>query len=291
MQAPESYSYVQQYPDSYFHLCRKRKRNNDHPSVIKTAKRPRVAARERERLCASNNAFEVLKQLIPVRLPPGRKLGKKQTLEFAVKYISFLRECIDGKQNFEKRHRFMWITDPKEEDLLNVLDSVCTSSASDKEEAGKFLPDQYHASVQKIVTKNRDGVCDFLGGERLQSYAWYESPLNGPELETYSQHILTDSFGKAHQYSKGSRNIEESSDKSCERINNIMDEIAVENMVRQATGADDSHLPVLSASFVEESLPLVDESSIIISKEFSVLSPYDEYEDSAYGTDVTSSPC
>ena len=51
------------------------------PKRNRSVLRPNAARKEKERLKAFNEALKNLQKVIPVKLPPGRKLHKKQTLQ------------------------------------------------------------------------------------------------------------------------------------------------------------------------------------------------------------------
>lgn len=55
-----------------------------------------LAVRERERLRLFNGALRRLQGIMPVRLPRGRRLYKKQTIEVGVKVIFFKNFAIEN---------------------------------------------------------------------------------------------------------------------------------------------------------------------------------------------------
>ncbi|XP_077965927.1 uncharacterized protein LOC120335962 [Styela clava] len=94
------------------------------PNPQKKRRRPNAAIRERERLKIFNDALETLQKAIPVRLPRGRKLHKKQTLTLASCYIRFLRGCLEGQNDWADRHRFLWSAGSQQEDLITTIDAA-----------------------------------------------------------------------------------------------------------------------------------------------------------------------
>lgn len=58
-----------------------KKRNSAQVHGRRRRKRSKAASQEKERLKVFNEALETLQQVLPVRLPKGRKLHKKQTLQ------------------------------------------------------------------------------------------------------------------------------------------------------------------------------------------------------------------
>nr|XP_039260137.1 uncharacterized protein LOC120336513 [Styela clava] len=102
----------------------KRKFEHDEQTSFRKSKKTKTATKEKSRLGVFNQALEALQNIIPVRLPKGRKLHKKQTLEFALKYIKFLHECRESKKDFDDRYRFMYSSGSEEEDFINAIDAA-----------------------------------------------------------------------------------------------------------------------------------------------------------------------
>ncbi|XP_076813858.1 uncharacterized protein LOC143460291 [Clavelina lepadiformis] len=107
------------------------RRSRKQPAESHVVQRPNAAIRERERLKIFNESLEALQKVIPIRLPEGRKLHKKQTLQLACRYIKFLRDCLDGKRDWDDRRRFWCGTD---ED--HMIDAIDTAAAANGMESG-----------------------------------------------------------------------------------------------------------------------------------------------------------
>uniref|UniRef100_H2ZP90 BHLH domain-containing protein n=1 Tax=Ciona savignyi TaxID=51511 RepID=H2ZP90_CIOSA len=99
---------------------RKRRCNND---VTSEAKRRRSNyGKERGRLSVFNQALETLQGVIPIRLTEQKKLHKKQTLQLAIRYINFLRGCLDGSRDWNERNRF-WCQS-QDEMMITAIDQA-----------------------------------------------------------------------------------------------------------------------------------------------------------------------
>ena len=93
-------------------------------------KRPNAAMQEKERLKVFNDALETLQRVIPVRLPKGRKLHKKQTLK--------VRNCRDllelvillVQSTILKHHLFERITKATTH-LITITNNIRYHSSSD----------------------------------------------------------------------------------------------------------------------------------------------------------------
>lgn len=76
---------------------RKLQRNEENENSGRKVMKSKPAVKEKERLKTFNQALEKLQSVIPVKLPEGRKLHKKQTLQVS---ISNLREGGTRKKMF-----------------------------------------------------------------------------------------------------------------------------------------------------------------------------------------------
>uniref|UniRef100_H2ZP91 BHLH domain-containing protein n=1 Tax=Ciona savignyi TaxID=51511 RepID=H2ZP91_CIOSA len=91
------------------------------------AARPNAAIRERERLKVFNDSLEALQKVIPVNLPEGRKLHKKQTLQLACRYIEFLKAVLDGERDWSERRRF-WCGSDEDLNMIEAIDAAASEN-------------------------------------------------------------------------------------------------------------------------------------------------------------------
>jgi len=64
--------------------CRHVQRSNRSETKRKSCRKPSAAVRERERLRLFNESLSALCHVMPISLPGGRKLHKKQTLQVSL---------------------------------------------------------------------------------------------------------------------------------------------------------------------------------------------------------------
>ncbi|XP_078485079.1 transcription factor protein isoform X2 [Ciona intestinalis] len=104
---------------------RKRAANSQASGQAKSsyAVRPNAAIRERERLKVFNDSLEALQRVIPINLPEGRKLHKKQTLQLACRYIRFLKDVLDDKRDWGERRRF-WCGSDADINMIEAIDAA-----------------------------------------------------------------------------------------------------------------------------------------------------------------------
>ncbi|XP_039260150.1 uncharacterized protein LOC120336524 [Styela clava] len=122
--------------DDYTHNLRLSKRTTTknrnvirkNSQISHKKKRADIAKKGRQSLKLFNQAMTTLQNVIPVRLPKGRKLQKKQILQFAIQYIQFLRECRDGKKDFSERHRFLWREGTTHSTFIDAIEAAATKS-------------------------------------------------------------------------------------------------------------------------------------------------------------------
>lgn len=303
MEFIDSYACPQTWNQNINRISRKRSSENSGLPLTKKIKRRGGAAKERERLYASNNAFEILRDIIPVRLPPGRKLGKKQTLEFALSYIRFLRECIEGKQDFENRHRFIWIVGSEKQEFIEAIDSA-SSASSNVEGTVEIL----HENEPFLTLPTFQGHNGNDGSKSDNTCTGNDEHYVCSE----NQYQLSNSDHCLPENCTTHVDIELNNSKQClnSTTGNVaswnINEIVLDNLVKKLHSEEDT-LPILSANFVQDALQNFDsflERRKIDSSRTGYLftplespsitsptrTPNAEEEDSAYGTDVTSSP-
>uniref|UniRef100_H2XX80 BHLH domain-containing protein n=1 Tax=Ciona intestinalis TaxID=7719 RepID=H2XX80_CIOIN len=100
-----------------------RKRRSDDVTIgVAKKRRSNSAGKERDRLHVFNQALETLQSVIPVRLTEQRNLHKKQTLQLAIRYINFLRGCLDGTRDWKERNRFWCRT--QDEMVIDAIDQA-----------------------------------------------------------------------------------------------------------------------------------------------------------------------
>uniref|UniRef100_F7B554 BHLH domain-containing protein n=1 Tax=Ciona intestinalis TaxID=7719 RepID=F7B554_CIOIN len=104
---------------------RKRAANSQASGQAKSSYtvRPNAAIRERERLKVFNDSLEALQKVIPINLPEGRKLHKKQTLQLACRYIRFLKDVLDDKRDWGERRRF-WCGSDADINMIEAIDAA-----------------------------------------------------------------------------------------------------------------------------------------------------------------------
>uniref|UniRef100_H2ZAW9 BHLH domain-containing protein n=1 Tax=Ciona savignyi TaxID=51511 RepID=H2ZAW9_CIOSA len=99
-----------------------RKRRSDTDVTRESKRRRSNCGKERDRLSVFNQALEALQGVIPIRLTEQRKLHKKQTLQLAIRYINFLRGCLDGSRDWDDRSRF-WCQS-QDEMIITAIDQA-----------------------------------------------------------------------------------------------------------------------------------------------------------------------
>uniref|UniRef100_H2ZP88 BHLH domain-containing protein n=1 Tax=Ciona savignyi TaxID=51511 RepID=H2ZP88_CIOSA len=127
---------------------RKRRCNND---VTSEAKRRRSNnGKERGRLSVFNQALETLQGVIPIRLTEQKKLHKKQTLLLAIRYINFLRGCLDGSRDWNERNRF-WCQS-QDEMMITAIDQAAAPHTTSSDITSPLRPVMSSSTMPQHMT-------------------------------------------------------------------------------------------------------------------------------------------
>ncbi|XP_078485254.1 twist-like1b [Ciona intestinalis] len=193
-----------------------RKRRSDDVTIsVAKKRRSNSAGKERDRLHVFNQALETLQSVMPVRLTEQRKLHKKQTLQLAIRYINFLRGCLDGTRDWKERNRFWCRT--QDEMVIDAIDQAAaghnvhcdvtspqmTSSESESSPtpSGCYTQINYETVQPSVMNHNQDCSPQLRHWNEESQYCDVTYPLETTSIQNpqnydqlYSQYDPTTSF-------------------------------------------------------------------------------------------------
>uniref|UniRef100_H2ZP89 BHLH domain-containing protein n=1 Tax=Ciona savignyi TaxID=51511 RepID=H2ZP89_CIOSA len=127
-----------------------RKRRSDGDVTSEAKRRRSNYGKEHNSLSVFNQALETLQGVIPIRLTEQKKLHKKQTLQLAIRYINFLRGCLDGSRDWNERNRF-WCQS-QDEMMITAIDQAAAPHITSSDITSPSRPVMSSYNVPKHMT-------------------------------------------------------------------------------------------------------------------------------------------
>uniref|UniRef100_H2ZP87 BHLH domain-containing protein n=1 Tax=Ciona savignyi TaxID=51511 RepID=H2ZP87_CIOSA len=127
-----------------------RKRRSDGDVTFEAKRRRSNYGKEHNRLNVFNQALETLQGVIPIRLTEQKKLHKKQTLQLAIRYINFLRGCLDGSRDWNERNRF-WCQS-QDEMMITAIDQAAAPHMTSSDITSPLRPVMSFSNIPQHMT-------------------------------------------------------------------------------------------------------------------------------------------